>query len=464
MTARILVVDDILPNVKLLEAKLSSEYFDVITAMGGREAIAKAENESPDLILLDIMMPDMNGFEVCKHLKNNPKTSHIPVVMVTALTDTSDRVSGLQAGADDFLSKPVDDIALMARVRSLVRLKMIVDEWRVRENTSTYLGLNDDEDVVLFNEHADKARVLVLEDKSFEVEKIRQVLANDSDEVVAASNGHEALDLAHQNEFDLIVVSLNLSEEDGLRMCSLLRSNESSRSVPILAICEEGEMNRVARSLEVGAHDYILRPVDVNEFLARVRTQVRKKRYQDHLKNKYKESLSLALTDSLTGLYNRRYLMAHLEKLIEKNAKANKALCVMMLDIDHFKKINDNNGHDVGDEVLKTFADRINRNLRNVDLMARIGGEEFCVVLPDVSRDVAMQVAERVRRDVCEEPFKINSDKYLDVSVSIGAVLLKNEVITPGDAIKKADEELYHSKENGRNRVYFVGEGCITKD
>lgn len=462
MTARILVVDDILPNVRLLEAKLSSEYFDVITAMGGKEAIQKAEAKSPDLILLDIMMPDMNGFDVCKHLKNNPKTSHIPVVMVTALTDTSDRVNGLQVGADDFLSKPVDDIALMARVRSLVRLKMIVDEWRVRENTSTHLGLNE-EDATLYKEAHDNARVLLLEDKSFEVEKISKVLAIDDDEVMAAADGQEALKLAHENEFDLIVVSLNLSEEDGLRMCSLLRSNESSRSVPILAICEEGEMNRVARSLEVGAHDYILRPVDVNEFLARVRTQVRKKRYQDHLKNKYKESLSLALTDSLTGLYNRRYLMAHLEKLIEKNAKANKALCIMMLDIDHFKKINDNNGHDVGDEVLKTFADRINRNLRNVDLMARLGGEEFCVVLPDVSKEVAIQVAERVRKDVCGEPFKISSEKYLDVSVSIGAVLLKNEVITPNDAIKKADEELYNAKGNGRNRVYFVGEGCITK-
>lgn len=463
MTARILVVDDILPNVKLLEAKLSSEYFDVITAMGGKEAIEKAEAESPDLILLDVMMPDMNGFEVCKHLKDSPKTSHIPVVMVTALTDTADRVNGLDVGADDFLSKPVDDIALMARVRSLVRLKMIVDEWRVRENTSTSLGLNE-ESTTLHSVSPENARVLVLEDKSFEVQKIKDVLVVDNDEVMAAPDGKEALALAADNELDLIVVSLNLSEEDGLRMCSLLRSSESSRSVPILAICEEGEMNRVARSLEVGAHDYILRPVDPNEFLARVRTQVRKKRYQDHLKNKYKESLNLALTDSLTGLYNRRYLMAHLEKLIEKNMRTNKSLCVMMLDIDHFKSINDKYGHDAGDEVLKTFASRINRNLRNIDLMARIGGEEFCVVLPDVSHDVAVQVAERVRTDVCEEAFKLGEDEYLDVSVSIGGVLNQKDFMEPSDALKQADEQLYNAKENGRNRVYFAGEGCVTKE
>ena len=132
MTARILIVDDILPNIKLLEAKLTGEYFDVITAQSGAEGIEKAETLSPDIILLDVMMPGMDGFEACQRLKSNPATAHIPVVMVTALTDATDRVRGLESGADDFLSKPVNDVALMARVRSLVRLKMSVDEWRIR--------------------------------------------------------------------------------------------------------------------------------------------------------------------------------------------------------------------------------------------------------------------------------------------------------------------------------------------
>ncbi|HEY8189324.1 MAG TPA: response regulator, partial [Micavibrio sp.] len=140
MSARVLVVDDILPNVKLLEAKLSSEYYDVLTATSGEEALLKVQNDSPDIVLLDVMMPGMDGFEVCRRIKANPLVAHIPVVMVTALTDSSDKVRGLQAGADDFLSKPVNDTALMARVRSLVRLKMTIDEWRVRENTASQLG------------------------------------------------------------------------------------------------------------------------------------------------------------------------------------------------------------------------------------------------------------------------------------------------------------------------------------
>src|ERR1700726_3036164 len=126
MTARVLVVDDVAANVRLLEARLSAEYFDVVTAMSGKDALAICERAECDLVLLDVMMPDLDGFEVCRRLKANPTTHHIPVVMVTALDQPSDRVRGLEAGADDFLTKPVSDIALVARVRSLTRLKMVV--------------------------------------------------------------------------------------------------------------------------------------------------------------------------------------------------------------------------------------------------------------------------------------------------------------------------------------------------
>src|SRR5690349_2035841 len=143
MTARILVVDDVSANVKLLEARLTAEYFDVVTAMSGPEALSLCRSAQCDIVLLDVMMPEMDGFEVCRRLKADPATHHIPVVMVTALDQPADRVQGLEAGADDFLTKPVSEIALIARVRSLVRLKLAADELRMRALTSKEIGLQD---------------------------------------------------------------------------------------------------------------------------------------------------------------------------------------------------------------------------------------------------------------------------------------------------------------------------------
>lgn len=225
----------------------------------------------------------------------------------------------------------------MARVKSLVRLKMTVDEWRIRENTASQFGMSGGK-TGLLAEPSEQARVLVIEDKSFESEKFLETLKRDDDSVVAARSGDEALALAQQSDFDLITISLNMANEDGLRLCSRLRSNERTRAVPILMVGEETDMKRIAQGLEIGAHDYIIRPVDKNELLARVRTQIRRKRYQNRLRNNYEASLNLALTDSLTDVFNRRYLMVHLEKMLAKNRESRKLLSVLVLDIDHFKK------------------------------------------------------------------------------------------------------------------------------
>src|ERR1700689_201908 len=163
MTARVLVVDDILSNVKLLEAKLTAEYFDVVTAFNGLECLAKVAEHIPDIVLLDVMMPGMDGFEVCRRIKSNPKTAHVPVVMVPGLDQPTPPVAGLDAGADDFLTKPVDDAALFARVRSLVRLKMMTDELRLRETTGQNMGLIDPAETLV--EAAPAGRILIVEDR-----------------------------------------------------------------------------------------------------------------------------------------------------------------------------------------------------------------------------------------------------------------------------------------------------------
>lgn len=464
MSARVLVVDDILPNVKLLEAKLSCEYYEVITATSGVEALEKVESEKPDIVLLDIMMPGMDGFEVCKHIKENPDSAHIPVVMVTALTDVADKVRGLEAGADDFLSKPINDIALMARVRSLARLKMALDEWRVREDAANQFGVAT-EKTNLMSEPVEGARVLLIEDKEYDKTKIMKLLSTDLHIVVAVDNGMKAMEAVSTQGFDLIIASLNLKDEDGLRLCSHLRSNERTRSTPIVMVGEEEDMDKVSHGLEIGAHDYILRPLEENELLARVRTQIRRKRFQERLRSTYEISLSMALIDSLTGLYNRRYLEVHLEKLIENNARSKKSLAVLMIDIDHFKIVNDTHGHKVGDEVLKVFAERLKDNLRSFDMVARLGGEEFVVILPDVSPERAYMVSERLRKSISDVAIECGAEGgSLEITTSIGGAIINNAGHSIASILDRADKCLYQAKNEGRNCSVFENKGKLSPD
>ena len=453
MPARVLVVDDLLPNVKLLEARLASEYFDVVTAFGGVEALAMVETNPPDIVLLDVMMPGMDGFEVCRRLKANSKTRHIPVVMVTALSDAQDRVRGLEAGADDFLTKPVNDMALYARIRSLVRLKMLSDEWRLRQSTSERFGMAADgaSDAA---EDSTRAKIMAIEDNPLFAERMAQALQADDHSLEIVADPDVAIQRASGTEYDLIIVSLMIRTGDGLRTCAQLRSHPATRNVPILIIVEEGDYERLAKALDLGINDYLLRPIDRNELVARCRTQIRRRRFQDRLRENYEHNISLALTDSLTGLHNRRYLSIHLASLAERAQRMGKPLSVLMVDIDRFKGINDTHGHAAGDEVLRTVANRLSQQLRGFDTVARWGGEEFVVVMPETNGAVAASVADRLRRKIAASPVSLSSAAGdVPVTVSIGVAASENGATTPEDLLRAADQALYAAKRGGRNRV-----------
>jgi two-component system, cell cycle response regulator len=452
MTARVLVVDDIPANVKLLEARLSAEYFDVITAMGGGEALAICERAECDLVLLDAMMPDMDGFEVCRRLKSNPATHHIPVVMVTALDQPSDRVRGLEAGADDFLTKPIPDLALIARVRSLARLKMAADELRMRAVTSRDIGIESPErDAVADNGRG--GRILIVDDRPASHERVAAVLGKEHGVEIEA-DPNEALFRAAEGNYDLLIISLGLQNFDALRLCSQVRSLDRTRNIPILAIAEPDNDARMMRGLEIGVNDYLMRPIDKNELLARARTQVRRRRYTERLRDNVQMSIEMAITDALTGLFNRRYMESHLGTLIEQAIARGKPLTALVLDIDYFKSINDTHGHDAGDDVLREFALRIKRSIRGIDLACRYGGEEFVVVMPETDMAVAAMVAERLRRRIAADPFAIQQGaRTVPVTISIGIAALRGKDDNAAALVKRADQALYRAKRDGRNRV-----------
>jgi two-component system cell cycle response regulator len=452
MSARILVVDDVPTNLKLLEVRLSAEYFEVILASNGAQALEICERGQCDIVLLDVMMPGIDGFEVARRIKSNPATHHIPVVMVTALDQPADRVKGLDAGADDFLTKPVDDIALVARVRSLVRLKMATDEMRMRVATSRQIGVSDPATEAI-NDQGLNGRLLVVEDHAVTAERIMAALSPHHTVAVAA-DPQEALFRAAEGKFDLLLVSIDLKNYDGLRLVGQIRSLERTRYMPILLIANTDQKTRLLRGLDLGANDYLLRSADKNEMVARVRTQVRRRRFTERLRDNVQQSMELAVTDALTGLYNRRYMESHADSLVERAAARGKPLSVLIIDIDHFKAVNDTYGHDAGDNVLREFSDRLLSCIRGIDLACRYGGEEFVVVMPDTDLGVANKVAERIRRRVAAEPFPIErGSRSVEVTISIGLACRIGPQDTPALIMKRADAALYLAKRDGRNRV-----------
>ena len=443
MSARILVVDDIAANLRLLEARLNAEYYEVGLAASGPEALARASDWMPDVILLDVMMPGMDGYEVCRRLKGNPATAHIPVVMITALVDPAERVRGLEAGADDFLSKPVDHPTLFARLRALLRMKQVLDAFRVRAETARDLGFTPEPQPS--GNVAGSEALLVTEDIN-EAELLASVLSGDGIQIQLAADVGTAWSMLAEGDFDLALLSLSM-EGGGLRFASRLRAQAPTRDLPVLLIADADRKAEILRGFDLGANDHVLRPVDPNELRARARNQIRRKRYQERLQAELNRSLEMAVTDGLTGLRNRRYITRHLEGLLRAGNVA-----LLMLDVDRFKAVNDTFGHASGDMVLKEVAARMRQHLRAVDVVARFGGEEFVVSMAGATEEEALHVAERLRLSLLEAPVVLTPERMLGITASIG-VALSRPSDTLDDLTSAADAALYRAKANGRNRV-----------
>ncbi|MXU63844.1 PleD family two-component system response regulator [Oceanomicrobium pacificus] len=455
MSGRILVVDDVSSNRSVLAAMLAKHYYEVETASGGRQALDLIRQRPPDLILLDVFMDDLSGFDVCRQLKADPDLAHIPVVMVTASDNPSERLEGLRAGADDFLGKPIDDTALFARVRSLTRMKMMVDELRMRASTARDLGLSDQ---AWSAAHAklSSAKVLIAPGSQAEGQDLRAALVEALGCAVAVEAGDKsAIHAARADVPDLCIVSNRLADgSDGLKLVSALKGGPTTRGAGILLIIDPAERARATLGLELGVSDTVSRPLVPAELVARCRSQLRRKLYSDQLRMNLQDGLRLAVVDPLTGLHNRRYATEHLDAMAAATRQKGQMLAVMMLDLDRFKQVNDRHGHAGGDAVLKEFAGRLQENVRGVDLVARLGGEEFLLVLPDISEPDATQAAERIRAVVEEAPFHLPGGQRIRVTVSIGMAFLTPRSTECSEAlISRADAALYASKHEGRNRI-----------
>jgi two-component system cell cycle response regulator len=438
MSARILIVDDVPANTRLLEARLSAEYYQVASAQDGYEALQKAAEWQPDLILLDVMMPGMNGFACCRRLKQDPETFHIPVVMITALSDARERVQGLDAGE-----------TLLARVRGLVRLKRLLDEWRARGRTARALGLAGEPAAP---PSIAGARALIVDDWDMSAEVAGVALKREGVASARAATVVEAQGLCAAEAFDLVLLSLSLASEDPLAFASRLRADEATRDVPLLLLAEPDRRDRLLRAFDIGASDWLMRPLDENEVRARARNLIRRKYYQDRLRSDLGQALEMALTDPLTGLYNRRYLMRHLHGLLLQPSFP--GLAVLMVDLDRFKDLNDGHGHAAGDLALRAVAETLRGCTRVFDSLARYGGEEFVLVMPGTGPSEAMAVAERLRARIEAMSFPAGHR----LTISVGVAWTDERDTQADDILARADAALYAAKRAGRNRAVLDGE------
>ena len=456
MTGRILIVDTLPTNRIVLKVKMLAAQF-IVDACGSRaEAEAIIERNRPDLILINLsdQAEDRHGF--CRDLKGNPDTAAIAIISVGIADTARARFAALDAGADDVLPRPINDALLLARIRSLLRVRHARQELMLRDGTSRALGFEETRSG--FNV---AARVALVSNSapsgaSF-AQKLNEgltlpVLRFETDRILTTT--------AVTPVPDLFIIDGMQYTDDGrsiFRLVSDLRSRAETRTSAIMVILPDGQVETAALSLDLGADDAVFSAISGGELVLRTKALVHQKLLHDRLRNTVRDGLQAAVTDPLTGLFNRRYVEPHLVRIAAQARTTQREFAVMMLDIDHFKSINDRFGHAAGDMVLIEIARRLRENLRAIDLVARIGGEEFMIAMPRTCGEQAHAAADRVRKLISARPFSIGPDHpLLTVTASVGVT---TGGLTPLDRGQingmcgQADAALYAAKSAGRDTV-----------
>lgn len=450
----ILVVDDEPLNVKLLAASLGAAGYRILKAYSGFEALEMMKTHTPDLILLDIMMPGMDGYEVIARLKQSNETKDIPIVLITALEGAEEKAKGLAAGADEFLNKPVNTTELETRVLSLLRMKKYQEQLVSRVQTEKdVLGKTGPEDT---GEHDDnRPTVLVVEDNLKDAHMITRHLNAMPLNCRIVQTGAEALKLIGDEKIDLVLLDLMLPDLDGIEICKGIKGSEKTISVQVVIVTTFDDLKMKIRGIEVGADDFLVKPLNRDEIKARVSALLKKKAFMDRLHESANAALKAAIIDHMTGVYNHLYFKHFLGLEIKRSIRQENKMALLMIDVDNFKKFNDTHGHPAGDKALSGVAKILKDNVRDVDVVARYGGEEFAVVLPYAGWRSGRMVAERLL-DITSK-LRIAVAEYradaASVTVSIGLAVFPDNGMSLESIISAADGALYNAKRQGKNKV-----------
>jgi two-component system cell cycle response regulator len=468
MPAQILVVDDMLLSRMILRAKLMAACYDTIMATNGAEALRVVSENVPDLILLDCNLPDTTGLEVCTRLRADPKTRNVPIILFSADSARSTRLLALDAGADEFFNKPMDDAFLMSRIRSLLRASAFEQDYQARATPGLRHGLA--EAVSLFRP---EGRVTLVRGRN--VMTIRgDGISNDDGARIFHNTCNVADILAGkfgQRKPDILLLAPEVLQEHGMHLISELRARHMTRRIPIaVLLCETASTQR-AMALDLGAEEVLSLPLDTEETQLRLRAMIKRKHRIDAMRHAIGVELDLASRDPLTGLFNRRYAMSRLSDIVATQSEAPALTYAMLLiDLDNFKQVNDSFGHGAGDEVLVEVSARMRDAIGPKDLLARYGGEEFLVVLPDADTTQAYAMAENIRAQIEGRTYQLSNGNYrLKITASIGVTVQEsaqcdahvNRLDQIRLVVDLADQALRNAKSTGRNRV-AIGRGAQT--
>lgn len=450
MEGRILIADDLVSNRILLRSRLAAAHYDVLLTPSRAEAAALAAAARPDLVIVDGGAPASGALALVRALKADPATAEIGVFVLLPRADAARCRAALEAGADDALARRPHAGPLLARIRRLMRARNGEAELGLRGETAAALGFA--ETAPAFEAPERPATVALVAARPETAEDWRAAIAPQlRDRIVVLGPGQLHDDGAAP---DVFVIATDLGRRhEGLRLITELRSRARGRTAGLLAVTAAEDREAEIAALDLGADDVLSEPLDPAELVLRLRAQLRRKARADRLRRQVSDGLRLAVTDPLTGLSNRRSALSRLGRIAERAAGYGRPFAVMLLDLDRFKRVNDGWGHGAGDAVLVEAARRLAGALRAEDLVARFGGEEFLVAMPDTGPAEAAGAAERLRRAIEAAPFALpRTDRRLALTVSIG-VAVSEGGCEAAALITGADRALYAAKAEGRNRI-----------